>query len=111
LRLLRRSLLRLRHGLQPRLIQLAEPDRQLPTLAVALELDGNFVAEDVPVGLMPILALGSVGGVAMPATKALIDFSCIMTGTDYAQDARTLARMGLAGQDVAGIRRIVDNGF
>lgn len=71
----------------------------------------NFVAEDVPVGLMPMLELGTVAGVPMPATKALIEFTCVMTGDSYAAQARTLDRMGLAGQNVAGIRRIAEQGF
>lgn len=73
--------------------------------------DSNFVAEDVPVGLIPMLELGTAAGVSMPATKALIDFTCLMTGDNYESQARTLERMGLAGNDATGIRRVVDRGF
>ena len=73
--------------------------------------ESNFVAEDVPVGLMPMVALGKAAGVAMPAMQTLIDFTSLMTGDDYAKNARTMERMGLAGKDVAGIRKIVDQGF
>jgi opine dehydrogenase len=73
--------------------------------------DHNFVAEDVPVGLIPMVALGKVAGVAMPATQTLIDFTSMMTGDDYATNARTLERMGLAGKDAAGIRKTVEQGF
>lgn len=73
--------------------------------------DHNFVAEDVPVGLMPAVALGKAAGVDMPATQTLIDFSMLMTGDNYAKNARTLDRMGLAGRDVAGIRQVVERGF
>ena len=73
--------------------------------------ESNFVAEDVPVGLMPMVALGKAAGVAMPAMQTLIDFTSLMTGDDYAKNARTIERMGLAGKDVAGIRKIVDQGF
>jgi len=34
-----------------------------------------------------------------------------MAGTDFAADARTLDRMGLAGMDAARIRRTVAEGF
>ena len=71
----------------------------------------NFVAEDVPVGLMPMVALGRAAGVAMPAMQTLIDYTCLMTGDDYAKDARTLERMGLAGKDAKGIIRVVEQGF
>jgi opine dehydrogenase len=73
--------------------------------------DNNFVAEDVPVGLMPMVALGKAAGVAMPAMQTLIDFTMMMTGDDYAKTARTLERMGLAGKDAAGIRKVVEQGF
>ena len=64
--------------------------------------EANFVAEDVPVGLIPMVELGKVVGVPTPAIKTLIDFTSLMTGDDYATHARTLDRMGLAGKDKAG---------
>ena len=71
----------------------------------------NFVAEDVPVGLIPMVALGKAAGVAMPAMQTLIDYTCLMTGDDYAKNARTLDRMGLAGKDANGIIKVVEHGF
>jgi opine dehydrogenase len=73
--------------------------------------ESNFVAEDVPVGLIPMVALGKVAGVPMPAMQTLIDYTCLMTGDDYAENARTLERMGLAGKDAAAIRKVVEQGF
>jgi opine dehydrogenase len=73
--------------------------------------DNNYVAEDVPVGLMPMAAIGTASGVAMPATRTLIDMAKLMTGNDYEATGRTLETMGLAGLDAAGIRKIVDHGF
>jgi opine dehydrogenase len=73
--------------------------------------DNNYVAEDVPVGLMPMTAIGRAVAVPMPATQTLIDMAKLMTGTSYAATGRTLELMGLAGKDAAGIRQIVDQGF
>jgi opine dehydrogenase len=73
--------------------------------------DNNYVAEDVPAGLMPIAALGNAAGVATPATQTLIDMAKLMTGSDYAATGRTLEHMGLAGKDAAGIRKVVEQGF
>ncbi len=73
--------------------------------------DNNYVAEDVPVGLMPMAAIGGAAGLPMAATRTLIDMAKLMTGNDYAATGRTLEMMGLAGKDAAGIRRIVDQGF
>ena len=73
--------------------------------------DNNYVAEDVPVGLMPIAAIGKAAGLPMSATQTLIDMAKLMTGSDYAATGRTLETMELAGKDAAGIRKIVDQGF
>jgi opine dehydrogenase len=73
--------------------------------------DNNYVAEDVPVGLMPIAAIGRAADVSMNATQTLVDMAKLMTGNDYATTGRTLERMGLAGKDAAGIRKVVDQGF
>jgi opine dehydrogenase len=73
--------------------------------------DANYVAEDVPVGLMPMAAIGKAAGVPMSATQTLIEMAKLMTGDDYGATGRTLAMMGLAGKDAAGIRHIADHGF
>jgi opine dehydrogenase len=73
--------------------------------------DANYVAEDVPVGLIPIAAIGRVAGVPMTATQNLADMAKLVTGDDYAATARTLEVMGLAGKDAAGIKKVVEQGF
>src|SRR5690242_5644327 len=73
--------------------------------------DANYVAEDVPVGLMPMAAIGKAAGIPMPATRTLIDMAKLFTGNDYAATGRTLEIMGLAGRDATGIGQIVDQGF
>ena len=71
----------------------------------------KYIAEDVPVGLVPMSELGRAVGVPTPAIDAVIRIAGIMAGTDFAASARTLDRMGLAGKDAAGIRRVVEQGF
>jgi opine dehydrogenase len=71
----------------------------------------KYVAEDVPVGLMPMSALGRAAGVATPAIDAVIEMVQHLTGKDFTAEARTLERMGLAGMDASKIRRIVEEGF
>jgi opine dehydrogenase len=74
-------------------------------------LDHKFVSEDVPTGLMPMRALGVAVGVPTPALDGLITVACILAGTDFAAEARTLARLGLSGMDGSAIRRVVEDGF
>ena len=71
----------------------------------------KYIAEDVPVGLMPMCALGEAAGVATPAIDAVIRLAQTLAGNDFAADARTLERMGLAGMDAGRIRRTLAEGF
>jgi len=73
--------------------------------------DHKYIAEDVPVGLMPMRALGEAVGVPTPAIDAVIKLAQTLAGSDFAADARTLERMGLAGMDAAQIKRTLAEGF
>jgi len=73
--------------------------------------DHKYIAEDVPVGLMPMQALGEAVGVATPAIDAVIVLAQALAGSDFAADARTLDRMGFAGMGVAQIKRTLVEGF
>lgn len=71
----------------------------------------KYIAEDVPVGLMPMRALAQAAGVGCPAIDAVIRLASIFAGTDFVREARTLERMGLAGMDAGQIRRVLVEGF
>jgi opine dehydrogenase len=71
----------------------------------------KYIAEDVPVGLMPMSALGRTAGVPTPAIDSVIHLATILAGSDFAATTRSLDRMGLAGMDAAQIRRMLDEGF
>jgi opine dehydrogenase len=71
----------------------------------------KYIAEDVPVGLMPMSAIARAARVATPAIDAVIRIASVMAGSDFSGQARTLARMGLAGMDAAQIRETLEHGF
>jgi opine dehydrogenase len=71
----------------------------------------KYVAEDVPVGLMPMRALAHALEVPCPAIDAVIFLACILAGSDFAETARTLARMGLLGMDAGQIKQTLAEGF
>jgi opine dehydrogenase len=73
--------------------------------------DHKYIAEDVPVGLMPMRAIGAAAGVPTPAIDAVIKLAQTLAGSDFASDARTLDRMGLAGMDLPQIRQTLLEGF
>ncbi|HLZ72430.1 MAG TPA: NAD/NADP octopine/nopaline dehydrogenase family protein [Dehalococcoidia bacterium] len=74
-------------------------------------LTHNYVAEDVPTGLMPMSALGAAAGVPTPVIDGIIRLACVMAGHDFAAEARTIERLGLAGQDAAQMRKTLIDGF
>jgi opine dehydrogenase len=74
-------------------------------------LNHKYITEDVPTGLIAISALGSAARVHTPAIDALVEVVRHMMGRTFAEEARTLDRMGLAGLDAAGIRDVVSVGF
>jgi opine dehydrogenase len=84
------------------------PYQNTPTPA---SLDHNYVAEDVPTGLIPMSALAAAAGVPVPVLDSLIQVACVMAGRDFADSARTIERLGLAGQDAEQIRMTVQDGF
>ncbi|MGA3005313.1 MAG: NAD/NADP octopine/nopaline dehydrogenase family protein [Acetobacteraceae bacterium] len=73
--------------------------------------DHKYIAEDVPVGLMPMRALGQAAAVPTPQIDAVIRLAQTLAGNEFASTARTLERMGLGGMDAARIRHTVVEGF
>jgi opine dehydrogenase len=71
----------------------------------------KYVSEDVPAGLIPMSAIGSAVGVPTPAIDAVIVIAQCMAGKDFAANARTLDRLGLAGMGAAQIRQVMEEGF
>jgi len=71
----------------------------------------KYIAEDVPVGLIPMSALGKAAAVPTPAIDAVILLAQTLAGRDFAGDARTLERMGLAGMDPTQVQQTLRDGF
>jgi opine dehydrogenase len=71
----------------------------------------KYIAEDIPVGLIPMSAIGGAVGVPTPSINAVIQIAKVMAGTDFAADARTLDRMGIAGMDAGQIKTVMAQGF
>lgn len=71
----------------------------------------KYIAEDVPVGLMPMRALGAAARVPTPAIDGVIHIACAMAGRDFAEHARSIDRMGLAGMNLSRIRETLEQGF
>lgn len=67
-------------------------------------LDARYVTEDVPYGLVPLVALGRLAGVPTPVAHALTVLASAALGRDFLTEGRTLARMGLQGRALTTIQ-------
>jgi opine dehydrogenase len=92
---------------------LYEKLRSVPAYQQAMapiSLDDRYLTEDVPTGLVPLIALAEVAGVPVPLSHSLVNVACALLGRDYWAEGRTLERMGLQGMSVDEIIRYAKTG-
>lgn len=71
-------------------------------------LNVRYILEDIPTGLVPLISLGSLANVPMPACGAVVDIACSLFDRDFRREGRTAERLGLAGMSVDEIVAFVD---
>jgi opine dehydrogenase len=65
---------------------------QIPPNAMAVP--ERYITEDVPMGLVPLEALGRLAGVPTPIASLMIDLACTLHDRDYRQSGRHLGALG-----------------
>lgn len=73
-------------------------------------LHHRYITEDVPMSLVPIMALGERFGVSVQNISAMISMACVIHQVDYCQRGRTLAKLGIDQMSVAELTRFVTEG-
>jgi opine dehydrogenase len=73
-------------------------------------LDGRYLTEDVPFGLVPWENLARLVGVEMPICTSLINLANGLLQTDFRATGQTLERIGLGDVGVEELLRIVEEG-
>jgi opine dehydrogenase len=73
-------------------------------------LNHRYLWEDVPTGLIPLLALSDAAGLDSPTLRSLVRLARLKLGGVRWQNPRTLASLGLAGCSTAEVRRVVSSG-
>jgi len=68
-------------------------------------LNGRYLTEDIPTGLVPMVSLGESVGMRMPVMRSLIELGGAVLGRDFWTEGRTLEKMGIAGMGRDEIRR------
>ncbi len=74
-------------------------------------LEHRYLLEDVPTGLIPLVALGRAAGLALPILNGLVQQARAVLGGEPWSRSRTLASLGLAGLHRGAIRDAVEHGF
>ncbi len=67
------------------------------------ELDTRYLSEDVPFGLVFLLALGRVANVDTPLTQAMVTLSGLIVGEDFLAANDLIDELGLASSSVGGL--------
>ncbi len=76
-------------------------------IAAPRSLDTRYIWEDVPTGLVPMIALGRAAGIEMPACVGLAQVACALHRRDYWEIGRSAQRLGIDGLSIAQIRVMV----
>jgi opine dehydrogenase len=71
-------------------------------------LQHRYLLEDVPTGLIPLLELGAVAGLALPTLAGLVDLARLTLGGQAWSRPRTLGALGLDGLAPWEIRALVE---
>ena len=73
-------------------------------------LSNRYTTEDVPIGLVCWSQLGDMLDVPTPLMKATIEIGIAVSGVNYWETGRTVARCGVTGMSAEELRRYVESG-
>ena len=70
----------------------------------------RYLLEDIPMGLVPMVSIGSTLGIDVSRMETVIKLAEFLTGKDFTGTGRTVETLGLAGMSAEGILRFVETG-
>lgn len=73
-------------------------------------LETRYVLEDIPMGLVPEVALGELVGGSVDHMKTIVRLGELLLQKDFSTTGRTLEHLGLAGMSAAEIVHFVETG-
>ncbi len=74
-------------------------------------LDGRYLTEDVPFGLVPLEDMGRLVGIEMPVCTALINLSNSLLDRDFRAIGQTLTTIGLGDLSIEELKTLVEEGY
>jgi len=78
-------------------------------IAAPRSLDTRYLWEDVPTGLVPMVELGKLAGVAMPVSSSLVHLAGVLCRRDFWEEGRNATRLGLSGLGLSAIKALVES--
>ncbi|MGE4484151.1 MAG: NAD/NADP octopine/nopaline dehydrogenase family protein [Oscillospiraceae bacterium] len=63
----------------------------------------RYITEDVPCGLIPMIAIAAILGVKVPAMEALVTMCGVITNEQYEQNGRNMDRLGIRNINKEGL--------
>ncbi len=79
-----------------------------PAFPAPSSVDTRYISEDLPFGLAPWSAIGSMWKVPTPNIDAVIQVASTMLGTDYFADGLTVKDLGIAGMAPEDVRALIE---
>jgi opine dehydrogenase len=67
------------------------------------DIETRFLSEDVPYGLVFLLALGRIAGVKMPITKTMVSMAELIVGEDFVAWNDLVGNLDLSSESVEGL--------
>ena len=74
-------------------------------------LETRYLLEDIPMGLVPLVAIGKHLKVPVERMETIIKLGEFILGRDLTDTGRTLERIGLAGMTAAEMMRFIETGI
>jgi len=74
------------------------------------ELNSRLIYEEVPTGLVPLMALGRIADVPTPLCSSLAILASALTGISFHSEGRTLSRLGIREMSVETLTEYVLHG-
>ncbi|MBI5304479.1 MAG: NAD/NADP octopine/nopaline dehydrogenase family protein [Chloroflexi bacterium] len=76
-------------------------------IAAPRSINTRYIWEDVPTGLVPMVALAHRANVEMPACVGLVNVACALLGRDFWQEGRNAPRLGIERLSIAQVKAMV----
>jgi opine dehydrogenase len=70
----------------------------------------RYLLEDIPMGLVPLVALGKLLGVEVSRMETVVKLGEFLTGRDLTSSGRSLEKLGLSGMTVKEIQAFLETG-